>query len=1220
MEVIVAVTNGRYISWFHNYNCLSGDFSDSNLLAMRCSSFFIWITVVLLVGTSLVSYSQKTATLSGLVTDAATGQPMPFANVYVNGSSQGAVTDEKGAYLLRGIPLGTIEIAVSFVGYLSVSQKIRFENGSAQKANFQLRPNVQMLDAVTIRGNPKGWDRHLRQFKKQLFGEPFGGQCVLINSEVLNFKEDKGHLYATADAPLIIDNLALGYRLIYALQHFDASSGKVYSAGTARFEEIKPANEREAERFRRNRLTAYKGSSRHLMASLISNTLEQAGFLVYQEDATKSLLTDRRTITLAAAINEYKRLVPVKVSALVQPGRLPTERRLVSPMKLVVFYTNATSAFSPYPDARYAYTEIRLPSGQMQMTADGVVTIPEGMETEGSMAADRLSTMLPADWKPDGDEKKALLTGPVATQGKLAPADSLTERISTAFNKRFRFQSPAVFVHIDKPMYATGDELWMSAYLLDAASHERIEGETAMQVDLLTAAGTLVQHQWMKVTDGRGQGKFRLSDTLATGTYRLRAYTDEDEDHKRPAFERFVAIYNLLRGELPGNGDSAAKAPDIQILPEGGRWISGLPARLGVKIVQPDGSGLAIDGRIVDESGKEVARFKTNQLGMTSLTIQPEAQRTYYADVVYNNQLNHIPLPKPDSEGVVFSADAVSDTTRIALTIMSTNRVATDSVHILVQQRGHVADQQKVLLQNGLAKISLPMTGWLPGITQVTLYDAGGSPQAERLVFVPPAAAPVRVGVGLNKARYQPREQVIMSVSLDDNGAPASAALSASITDAGQVPGDTNEATMPAHLLLTGDLRGRIERPNDYLSNRTADTRRRLDDLLMTQGWRRVNGMSGAELPGGMSFSGRILNTKHGPIPGAQITVASTGPGQSFVKSAVADQQGRFRLPGLVVTDTVQLMVQIADDKSRHIPVVETFLIREDPGRLWEAGKIAPKQGWSALRPELEAARSRQEANADFYRDKTAKELREVTVKARKPGERPEDVQARSLHNAADAVAVFDEKSPVYANLYEMVQGRFAGVSVSRTVGTPTGPPAPPGYKVIIRGLNSLKSGTQPLFLMDGVRIQDPDGTALMNFNARDIERIEVLKNASTVGIYGVQGGNGVIAFYTKNARSMQVNAKPTDRTKPVQFVGYPSVQREFYVPRYDSEMSGSNASASVDDRDVLYWKPLMVTDSKGQSQLRFPLSDKVRTLRVLIQGVTADGRPVHGVQLIQVQ
>lgn len=67
-------------------------------------------------------------------------------------------------------------------------------------------------------------------------------------------------------------------------------------------------------------------------------------------------------------------------------------------------------------------------------------------------------------------------------------------------------------------------------------------------------------------------------------------------------------------------------------------------------------------------------------------------------------------------------------------------------------------------------------------------------------------------------------------------------------------------------------------------------------------------------------------------------------------------------------------------------------------------------------------------------------------------------------------------------------------------------------------------------------------------------------------------------------------------------------------------ETPGSTSSGTADDRDVLYWKPLMVTDSKGHSQLRFPLSDHVRTLRVVIQGVTTDGRPVHGIQLIEVQ
>lgn len=118
------------------------------------------------------------------------------------------------------------------------------------------------------------------------------------------------------------------------------------------------------------------------MARLIDNTFEQAGFLVYQEDVTKPISIERRSITLAAAVSDYKRLIPIKASTAIQPRRLSAERRLVSPMKLIVFNTNVNSNFSPYPDTHYAYTEIKLPSGQMQMTVDGVITIPEGMEAK----------------------------------------------------------------------------------------------------------------------------------------------------------------------------------------------------------------------------------------------------------------------------------------------------------------------------------------------------------------------------------------------------------------------------------------------------------------------------------------------------------------------------------------------------------------------------------------------------------------------------------------------------------------------------------------------------------------------------------------------------------------------------------------------------------------------------------------------------------------------
>ena len=501
------------------------------------------------------------------------------------------------------------------------------------------------------------------------------------------------------------------------------------------------------------------------------------------------------------------------------------------------------------------------------------------------------------------------------------------------------------------------------------------------------------------------------------------------------------------------------------------------------------------------------------------------------------------------------------------------------------------------------------------GLVQLTLYDATARPQAERLVFLPERVPPIRVILGVNKTRYQPREKAILSINLNDDGLPVLAALSASITDIGQVPGDSTAATIHTHLLLTGELRGRVEQPNFYTQTKSSTTRRALDDLLLTQGWRRVRGTPATELLGGVSLMGRVVNAKNQPMVGAQVIVASTAAEQSFVRSAGTDEKGRFRLAGFTIADTLNVMTQIADRQLKDIPAKDAHLVLEGPETAWEPDTTHRLPNWVALRAQLEAARTRQEGDADLYRDKTAKLLKEVTVKARKPDERPDDVRRASLHSNADATLVFDDKSPRFPNLYEMIRGKLSGVSVSQSM---TG-----SYQVVIRGIGSLVSSPQPLFIVDGMSIQDTDGTALLNFNPGDIERIEVLKNAGTAGIYGVRGGNGVIAFYSKRFRPGQSQATGEKAgMRPLQVIGYPSVMREFYVPRYEStdRQVGEALTDRVDRRDVLYWKPLIQTDSQGHSQLVFPLSDVVRTVRVVIQGVSSDGRPVVGIELIRVQ
>ncbi len=107
----------------------------------------------------------------------------------------------------------------------------------------------------------------------------------------------------------------------------------------------------------------------------------------------------------------------------------------------------------------------------------------------------------------------------------------------------------------------------------------------------------------------------------------------------------------------------------------------------------------------------------------------------------------------------------------------------------------------------------------------------------------------------------------------------------------------------------------------------------------------------------------------------------------------------------------------------------------------------------------------------------------------------------------------------VVANAGQLLQGKVSGVNVTSSSGEPGA-----SQDIIIRGVGSLRSGTTPLYVVDGFPI-DNSGNGLqtnpLNFiNPQDIASIDVLKDASAAAIYGARAANGVIVITTKKGRS----------------------------------------------------------------------------------------------------
>ncbi|MDE6178787.1 MAG: SusC/RagA family TonB-linked outer membrane protein, partial [Duncaniella sp.] len=100
------------------------------------------------------------------------------------------------------------------------------------------------------------------------------------------------------------------------------------------------------------------------------------------------------------------------------------------------------------------------------------------------------------------------------------------------------------------------------------------------------------------------------------------------------------------------------------------------------------------------------------------------------------------------------------------------------------------------------------------------------------------------------------------------------------------------------------------------------------------------------------------------------------------------------------------------------------------------------------------------------------------------------------------------------SNAFEALQGKAAGVDI-----TTSERPGTVG-EVRIRGERSLKAGNTPLYVVDGVPLLS--GSGIETLNPRDIESVDILKDASATAIYGSRGANGVILITTKSGKPGQ--------------------------------------------------------------------------------------------------
>jgi len=214
--------------------------------------------------------------IKGKIVDVNTEEGIPYANVYIDGSSSGAVSNLYGNFEYDMAEMQSKTITISAIGYYSQTINLFTKN---QNLYIELLPKVYDIHeaVVTSQSLVKLRRKNLRIFKQQLFGfTDKVDYCEILNEDdiTFNYFENPDTLKAFASKPLIIKNSALGYTMHFYMDEFVyyKTSGYAYYDGSFKFvEDTSNIGEFELQ----NRAFSYKGSRMHFFRSLWENKLKE---------------------------------------------------------------------------------------------------------------------------------------------------------------------------------------------------------------------------------------------------------------------------------------------------------------------------------------------------------------------------------------------------------------------------------------------------------------------------------------------------------------------------------------------------------------------------------------------------------------------------------------------------------------------------------------------------------------------------------------------------------------------------------------------------------------------------------------------------------------------------------------------------------------------------------------------------------------------------------
>ena len=809
------------------------------------------------------------------------------------------------------------------------------------------------------------------------------------------------------------------------------------------------------------------------------------------------------------------------------------------------------------------------------------------------------------------------------------------------------FPQEKIHVTTDRDSYIAGDTVWLRAHCVDAATLEPLTVSRYVYVELRTQDNLLVRRVKILQRNGIYAGYMPLPATLSNTEYVLCAYTlymrNQGGDY---LFSKAISVnpYKEPEKRKRRRTDSAF---DVSFFPEGGYLIDGQPCRVGFKALGSDGLSCRVSGVVRDDKGRIMARFTSRHAGMGSFEFTPMPGRKYTAECRRDNgKPRRFALPA--SNNYTFVLRVEPNDTSFVVSVRSAKRWRAQGLKLLVHRCGTQCYYKEWDPQ--VASLTFLREELPGGLYQILLLSATGEALSERLVFNRrDEMSEVRMQTTGTMAQHS---KVVLNVEvLDDKRHPAQGNFALSVTDR-RSSAPSSSGGIYSTLLLSSELRGVVEDPDWYFAPENADGATGLDELLLTQGWRRYDVPKLLRyqyqepyypLEAGQEITGRIERTN--PLRKKKkldrYTMQMLVPQNGYAMSCPIAEDGTFALNGFDFPDSTTFVLRptvgnrtitdarifITPDSFPEYRVLPR-LYEPDPVYVAQARHYIERKGQAdmrnilidtvvvtAKRPDdgidLNAPEHRLAARSwDAEQIKEAGAGTILDFISRMPGMQ---VTGRQVYYKGHTPAFMVDgrlEETVSVLSGQSVHGEMDEWTIQRQSQKNKGHMsiglAPKNSNPSAKEQNredpvySQKRGIQYFDNFDNV----PD---CLYYPIEQVARIDLIdRNQST--LWGANLRGGIIAITMKKGKALAeaYAAAPSPDMSVFTPLGF-QTPAEFYAPTYETEKA--RRSMVPDYRTTLYWNPSVVLDEFGRATVEFYTSDAPADYSIMVEGVSQQGK-----------